>query len=458
MSELSSQVADGLGDGRHLEEDVALDLEGLEGLEGRSGARSSYSSGTQSSSGHEAREAAAVAARMKRALPVVANLVSSMKVTSPEVLRATPAYRPFQRCGQAFDPGLEKELSKRSYKVERITTFWSHSWHGPRWPKALTLMVIYNGRIAVCLGTLAAFLMMILFSFQLLPGFSRLTWDDEHLFSYWCTMTGSIVSFLTFIFWRPHQLVFFDRMCIPENDSQLKAEAIYSLAGILNNSSSMLVLWDASWSERLWCLFELAAFLKSQKGGGQCLEIRPSILGPSLLFVFLTVSVASAALAITPVSSSSTLSLWIPITSALLTASAVGAMAMSALRSYFRSVEALEEKLKLVALDGTHCTCCEKHRPPWPTDAIGIGRVGAGQLVKECLKIWFGSEEDFENYVRSEVWQAMSSDLQEQVFSLKMCRAFARPCCGPSWTWRPPISHVPILSSGLLGGTWWMGW
>eukprot|EP00913_Durusdinium_trenchii_P033432 g31300.t1 len=354
---------------------------------------------------------------MKRALPVVANLVSSMKVTSPEVLRATPAYRPFQRCGQAFDPGLEKELSKRSYKVERITTFWSHSWHGPRWPKALTLMVIYNGRIAVCLGTLAAFLMMILFSFQLLPGFSRLTWDDEHLFSYWCTMTGSIVSFLTFIFWRPHQLVFFDRMCIPENDSQLKAEAIYSLAGILNNSSSMLVLWDASWSERLWCLFELAAFLKSQKdrsrsrhGRGQCLEIRPSILGPSLLFVFLTVSVASAALAITPVSSSSTLSLWIPITSALLTASAVGAMAMSALRSYFRSVEALEEKLKLVALDGTHCTCCEKHRPPWPTDAIGIGRVGAGQLVKECLKIWFGSEEDFENYVRSEVWQAMSSE------------------------------------------------
>ena len=53
----------------------------------------------------------------------------------------------------------------------------------------------------------------------------RMVTEDEHLFSYWCTMTGSIVSFLTFIFWRPHQLVFFDRMCIPENDSQLKAEA-----------------------------------------------------------------------------------------------------------------------------------------------------------------------------------------------------------------------------------------
>ena len=37
-------------------------------------------------------------------------------------------------------------------------------------------MVIYNGQIAVCMGTLAAFLMMILFSFQLLPGFSRLAW------------------------------------------------------------------------------------------------------------------------------------------------------------------------------------------------------------------------------------------------------------------------------------------
>ena len=89
----------------------------------------------------------------------------------------------FVRCGQAFNPGSEEEFSKKSFEVKHITTFWSHSWRGPRWPKALTLMVIYNGQIAVCMGTLAAFLMMILFSFQLLPGFSRLTWDVPRNFN-----------------------------------------------------------------------------------------------------------------------------------------------------------------------------------------------------------------------------------------------------------------------------------
>lgn len=45
----------------------------------------------------------------------------------------------------------------------------------------------------------------------------------------------------------------------------------------------MLVLWDPTYVERLWCVFELAAFLKSRESGTATkLFIRPTILGPQL--------------------------------------------------------------------------------------------------------------------------------------------------------------------------------
>lgn len=37
-------------------------------------------------------------------------------------------------------------------------------------------------------------------------------------------------------------------------------------------------------------------------------------------------------------------------------------------------------------------------------------------MVKECLKSWFGSEEEFEKYVRSEVWHAMSLELRKSKY------------------------------------------
>ena len=72
----------------------------------------------------------------------------------------------------------------------------------------------------------------------------------------------------------------------------LKAEAICSLAGLLNQSDSMLVLWDASFTERLWCVFELAAFLKSAKSQAKPLMICPTVAGPcSLVGVFIVAGV-----------------------------------------------------------------------------------------------------------------------------------------------------------------------
>jgi len=58
------------------------------------------------------------------------------------------------------------------FKSHKISTFWSHSWHGGQLKKILTLLT-YNGYAAPLGGFLVAISMMILFDFDLLPGLDR---------------------------------------------------------------------------------------------------------------------------------------------------------------------------------------------------------------------------------------------------------------------------------------------
>lgn len=55
---------------------------------------------------------------------------------------------------------------------------------------------------------------------------------------------------------------------------------LVSIGAFLRASDSLVVFWDPSWSRRLWCVFELAAFMHSRKADGRKvkLTIRPTLL------------------------------------------------------------------------------------------------------------------------------------------------------------------------------------
>ena len=56
-----------------------------------------------------------------------------------------------------------------------------------------------------------------------------------------------------------------DRICINQQDQDLKAQAIFSLAGLLKNSDVMLILWDPTWTET-WKIFFNKKDVKSRSG------------------------------------------------------------------------------------------------------------------------------------------------------------------------------------------------
>lgn len=347
--------------------------------------------------------------------PHLAAQVAEMSIVRPDVLRVTPAYKALRKCGEAFRHN--RDLHHESKQSEEISSFWSHSWHGNSWQKMLTLMVLYNGLPSILCGTCAALIPMALFSLGFLPGLVRVE-GEQVLFSMWSLVTGFFVAIATFVLWRPRQAVFFDRICISEDNPRLKLSAILSLAGMLKKSREMLVLWDPSWSDRLWCLFELAAFLKCKTAqqSQQVLIMRPTFIGSVSLAGFFSSFAVMLAIMIFMTFSIESPEGFVPSVSfiSVLAVDFIGCFfATMALRGYFYSVEVLQKKLGSASFDQAKCLCCESHHQSPTGQHLPCDR----EVLKQCVTIWFGSTAAFEEAVRSELSDIVATELRHDVFT-----------------------------------------
>ncbi|CAE7195531.1 unnamed protein product [Symbiodinium sp. KB8] len=347
---------------------------------------------------------------MEAMMPSLVESVAKMDVVNPEVLRVTPAFRALEHFAAALRVGSAGNFFHKSHQSRRISTFWSHSWHGGYWKKIFAIIALYNGTAAVLLSLLTGACMMLLFSLGTLPGIDRGWWDDI-TWSCWSTFSGFVVASLVMIFWRPRTAVFLDRICISESDARLKMEAILSLAGFLKNSDRMLILWDPTWTERLWCLFELAAFLKSKTSQQQHLIVRPVFMGPLSIAVYIIFAAVAMPIATVPIYDERTIVQLLSVI--VFCAFVVAVPAASTIRSYFRDLDTMKLQLLSISVDSTRSSCCDLHHVGPSGEAMLCDR----KIVKECVKIWFGSELTFEDTVRTEVLDILDRDLTQKVFS-----------------------------------------
>ena len=169
-----------------------------------------------------------------------------------------------------------------------------------------------------------------------------------------------------------------------------KLKAIFSLAGLLKKSDSMLILWDPSWTERLWCLFELAAFLQSKKDLKKELIIRPTFLGPVHIAVFLTCVAGMIPLTMAPIDvSNGAIAFVVPAIFMCLSGFVVFYVAMSTLRRYFRDLDIMKQQLLSISFDTARSSCCDTNH----VGASGAPVICDRRIVQECVNVWFGSQE-----------------------------------------------------------------
>ena len=358
----------------------------------------------------------------RRVTKGAANAMSAMEVKNPELLRATRSYSALQCCGRALHHSFSGDLHYKSFQTHSFDCFWSHSWHGKSWQKILLLMVVNNGLAAVITGTLSALLGMTLFYLGLLPSYRRpfqrmqATYD----FGPWGFVFGCTAAFGTLLLWQSGSKVFLDRICIHQKDEGRKRDGILSLGGFLKHSRSMLVLWDATYPTRLWTMFELAAFLKSH-GDESHLLIRPTVLGPTAICGSLCIGFVFMAHILVSTENFLRDSL-VHIAVSLIIC--VGFVHL--LRLYCEWVETAWLQLRSFSLVDAKTHCCSSNH----VDETGASIVCDREIILECLRTWFGSEEEFELCVRSQVSLALEQGLGSKRFLLSW---FLGICSCISW-------------------------
>jgi len=385
----------------------------------------------------------------------LAERISELQPTSPDIVRATPAYQGLRRCGAALR-GERQDSYHRSFETSRIASFWSHSWHGSKWRKVVTALWVYNSVPATYVSTIGAFLVSLLYGLKVLPGMSY--WDSyEYPRSYWASSVGLVLYCLTFLFWQPRQHIFLDVLCIDQIDPTRKAAGILSMGAFLKCSDSMLVLWDPTYTHRLWCIYELSAYLYSRPEGAKTnLTARPVLLGPC--YMLLTLALCCFTLAVASIPERNEALLWI-IQAVIL---AVGFYPnVAAYRQYFRTLGDLKSELESFSLQGTHCMCCQRGHVSADGEPMACDR----KVVLHCLKLWFGSAESFEHRVRSEVSETLMHELAAEFFNYRRCVAALIPVAWSymdtaSAEWRkyedPRHRGTEVTKELARGFAWWL--
>ena len=184
----------------------------------------------------------------------LARKIAQLQPTSPEIIRAAPAYRALQRFGAALRPKsnfLNANSTYLSQPTTRINAFWSHSWHGGTTRKICTLLMLHNSGPAALLSVLAALLAAWAFGFGLLPELVHpylVWWIPRAL---WPFITGMVVFWMTLLLWQPRDSIFLDSLCIDQIDMHAKAQGLFSMGAFLKCSKKLLVLWDPTYTRRL---------------------------------------------------------------------------------------------------------------------------------------------------------------------------------------------------------------
>ncbi|CAE7248561.1 unnamed protein product [Symbiodinium microadriaticum] len=371
-----------------------------------------------------------------------------MQAIRPDVIRAARAHTMLRHFGRAFR-GNAEGLHELSFAVKKIDEFWSHSWQTSAWMKVSTLWFVNNGYAAAVIGMICAVAACVL---CLLEAGLLQKWPSTFCSGVlplelaagvrypWCALFGTLGYCPTLLFWRPRRKVFVDVVCIDQADEEFKAMALVSLPAILQRSEGMLVVWDATWASRLWCVFELAAFLHS-RGPNQKVKllIRPIILGPCLLDH--------------AENWQSTLGV------VLIVASFCLVISTHLIRVFCRSIDSLQKQLENFRVEDTRCTCCECNHIQTDT---GQPMMCDRKVLTEVIISWFGSIETFEEEVRGRV----RATLLRQIFNVRF--VYFQLCAVAScvlWffmdraVWDVAYGRVGV-TEGLLAGlralVWWL--
>ena len=247
--------------------------------------------------------------------------------------------------------------------------------------------------------------------------------------------------------------VFLDAICVDQHIPRNKALAIMSIGAFLKNSKTLFLMWDATVCQRLWCMFELAAFLRSRENTDVAsLVVRPTMLGPCACSLAAGMSVTMGIMYVID---------WNDLMLAVLVFSGWAlfgfSITVAAFRHYFESVRVMRKQMETFQVSQSMCYCCEHNHRGADGRQLSCDR----EILGECVRRWFGSTEDFEKRLQSSISEALALQLGRQAFPYRWLLGATSPILWGEMDlfaseYRARHDPTRIYSTIIIFG-WWLG-
>lgn len=344
------------------------------------------------------------------------SLMRRLRTDQSDLLRGVRVGKLLQSCGahlvssstSGSDPAADYAMSER---VERLHDFVSHDWRTDRWRKHMSLLVHYNSGAAMVASMTAVSLRLLLAAFT-----ESGWWHDEPKFAacmrnftvggqdfevhvgYGADFVASgIVTFwFFFVFWQnirswvfrcQPRFAFVDKFCIHQTDDDLKREGILSLAGFLQSSDRLVVLWSSRYFSRLWCSYELATWAYFGRDFSRTVDFVPVQLGMGLVAVaMITSAVAFFSTAVCLIAPDQHPDLVFNLAIVVL-----AAIATVVANFILKSLHKLPLQLKHFSLQNSQCFCCtNNHTHPETGANLPCDRA----LIYSTLARWSSDSDE----------------------------------------------------------------
>ena len=313
-----------------------------------------------------------------------------------------------------------------SFQVSKIDNFLSHDWNTSRRRKVVVMMIYFNAHAATVAAVVCA----------VIVGLCRETpWQDIEAATNNDTRTTDLVSLLpqaTFVlflflwqrvrgFFRRPKIAFLDRLCIAQHDPKLKTRGILGLASFLDHSEELTILWSPRFFTRLWCCFEVAAFLRKSRRRNQRVAVLPAATAGMQLAWIATFLGGSACLQILWWAAS--VELRPPQSGGMFGSTAdiplsVGILAACCLMEYqllgvWAEIQDINRQVHEFSWKASECFCCaHHHQHPETGETLLCDRA----LVFDALKTWYvEADEEHLDKFNQEVQTTLGQRIRTQL-------------------------------------------
>ena len=330
--------------------------------------------------------------------------------------------RPFRAFGKA--------ATRHVRQCSGYNIFVSHDWQTSRWLKYASLLVLPNSRAAALATLVVSLALGLLVAYEVWPNYS------------WLVSIGYLTFALFFLFWQhirdifwAPKLAFLDKLCIPQDDEEVKEKCILGLAGFLKRSGKLVILFSESYIGRLWCIYEITAFMRMHSSQVHIdMQTVPVVL-PLLILLHAAwwFAVRLLTFLIWQTSQGSS-------TMNVLAVVAVGLAVMFLItyplqawvgRRLTKNLQSLSRQLREFDVHESKCSCCSAGHERPSGERIPCDR----DLIYQRLADWYGNDDDdlqgrlesFNKAVRTQFADRILSTWAEQSIPVKgfICTVFS---------------------------------